>query len=105
MREHLPPPEHTWRALVRSDRRFRAAHDVKAKGSGTKHMRHPLVGDLTLSFETFLLADTSEQALMTHHGEPGSPSAEALRLLASWGADATQTGSTQPGSGTPAPYA
>lgn len=71
-------------------RRLWAAHDVKAKGDdGTKNMRHPLVGDLTLSFETFLLADDSDQALITHHAEPGSPSAEALRLLASWGADAT----------------
>jgi hypothetical protein len=49
-------------------RRLWAAHDVKAKGNGTKNMRHPLVGDLTLSFETFLLADDSDQALITHHG-------------------------------------
>jgi hypothetical protein len=25
---------------------------------------------------------------VTYHAEPGSPSAEALRLLASWGTDA-----------------
>lgn len=112
---------------VKSER-FRqlwAAHDVKTKGSGTKHMRHPLVGDLTLSYETFLLADSSEQALITHHAEPGSPSEETLRLLASWSADATRSGPTrtgtpqaetpqagstqagtpQAGSGTPAPSA
>ncbi|QZZ31969.1 hypothetical protein A7X85_42285 [Streptomyces sp. ST1015] len=58
-------------------------------------MRHPLVGDLTLSLETFLLADDSDQALITHHAEPGSPSAEALRLLTSW-ADAMRAKSDMP---------
>ncbi|CAM5481491.1 helix-turn-helix transcriptional regulator [Streptomyces coeruleorubidus] len=73
-------------------RRLWAAHDVKEKSYGVKRMRHPLVGDLTLSFETFRLVDESEQSLITYHAEPGSPSAEALRLLASWGADATRAG-------------
>lgn len=50
------------------------------------------MGDLTLNFESFRLSDDSEQALITYHAEPGSPSAEALRLLASWGADATRAG-------------
>lgn len=73
-------------------RRLWAAHDVKEKNYGVKQLRHPLVGDLTLNFETFPLADGTEQLLVTHHAEPGSPSAEALRLLASWGADATRAG-------------
>jgi transcriptional regulator with XRE-family HTH domain len=69
-------------------RRLWAAHDVKEKGHGVKRMRHPLVGELTLSFETFHLVDDAEQSLVTYHAEPGSPSADALRLLASWGTDA-----------------
>ncbi|MFG2945095.1 helix-turn-helix domain-containing protein [Streptomyces adustus] len=69
-------------------RRLWATHDVKEKSHGTKRMRHPLVGDLALSFETFGLVDDSEQHLITYHAEPGSASAEALRLLASWGTDA-----------------
>ncbi|MFF3329176.1 helix-turn-helix domain-containing protein [Streptomyces sp. NPDC002888] len=73
-------------------RRLWATHDVKEKGYGVKRMHHPLVGDLTLSFESFRLADDSEQTLITYHAEPGSPSAEALRLLASWGTDATRAG-------------
>ncbi|MEU7407696.1 transcriptional regulator, partial [Streptomyces sp. NPDC044948] len=32
--------------------------------------------------------DDDEQAFITYHAEPGSPSADALRLLASWGTDA-----------------
>ncbi|WP_158852563.1 helix-turn-helix transcriptional regulator [Saccharothrix deserti] len=73
-------------------RRLWATHDVKEKNYGVKQLRHPLVGDLTLNFETFPLADGTEQLLITYHAEPGSPSAEALRLLASWGADATRAG-------------
>ncbi|CAL9575948.1 helix-turn-helix domain-containing protein [Streptomyces sp. enrichment culture] len=69
-------------------RRLWATHDVKEKGHGAKRLRHPLVGDLTLSFETFRLIDDDEQSFVTYHAEPGSPSAEALRLLASWGTDA-----------------
>ncbi|ALV33903.1 helix-turn-helix transcriptional regulator [Streptomyces sp. CdTB01] len=73
-------------------RRLWATHDVKEKGHGLKHLHHPLVGDLTLNFESFRPADDDGQALITYHAEPGSPSAEALRLLASWGADATRAG-------------
>ncbi|MET9455298.1 helix-turn-helix transcriptional regulator [Streptomyces canus] len=73
-------------------RRLWATHDVKEKSFGVKQLRHPLVGDLTLNFESFPLSDGTEQVLITYHAEPGSPSAEALRLLASWGADATRAG-------------
>ncbi|MFE5817955.1 helix-turn-helix domain-containing protein [Streptomyces sp. NPDC056479] len=73
-------------------RRLWAIHDVKEKGYGVKRLRHPLVGELTLNFESFRLTDGTEQTLITYHPEPGSPSAEALRLLASWGTDATKAG-------------
>ncbi|MFI0514293.1 helix-turn-helix domain-containing protein [Streptomyces sp. WSLK1-5] len=73
-------------------RRLWATHDVKEKNYGVKQLRHPLVGELTLNFESFPLSDGTEQALITYHAEPGSPSADALRLLASWGADATRAG-------------
>jgi transcriptional regulator with XRE-family HTH domain len=73
-------------------RRLWATHDVKEKSHGVKRMQHPLVGRLELSFETFRLIDDQEQSVITYHAEPGSPSAEALRLLASWGTDATRAG-------------
>jgi hypothetical protein len=81
-------------------RRLWATHDVKEKGHGVKHLHHPLVGDLILNFESFRPADDDGQALTTYHAEPGSPSAEALRLLASWGTDATRAGK---GSAAPKP--
>ncbi|KAA0935379.1 MULTISPECIES: helix-turn-helix domain-containing protein [Streptomyces] len=74
-------------------RRLWATHDVKEKSHGVKRLHHPLVGELSLSFENFRLVDDDELSLVTYHAEPGSPSAEALRLLASWGADATRAGS------------
>ncbi|WP_180686436.1 helix-turn-helix domain-containing protein [Streptomyces gossypiisoli] len=73
-------------------RQLWATHDVKEKSHGVKRFHHPLVGELSLSFETFRLVDDAEQSLITYHAEPGSPSAEALRLLASWGRDATRAG-------------
>ncbi|MEV5954166.1 helix-turn-helix transcriptional regulator [Streptomyces sp. NPDC051987] len=71
-------------------RRLWATHDAKEKTYGVKQMRHPLVGELSLSYESFRMAGDQDQALVTYHAEPGSASAEALRLLASWGTDANR---------------
>jgi transcriptional regulator with XRE-family HTH domain len=77
-------------------RRLWATHDVKDKCYGIQRLRHPLVGELDLRLESFHLADDHEQMLVTYHAEPNSPSAEALRLLASWGTDATRAGAGMP---------
>jgi transcriptional regulator with XRE-family HTH domain len=77
-------------------RRLWAAHDVKDRCHGIQRLHHPLVGELDLRLESFHLADDHEQTLVTYHAEPGSPSAEALRLLASWGSDATRAGAGLP---------
>ncbi|SOD84174.1 helix-turn-helix domain-containing protein [Streptomyces sp. Ag109_G2-15] len=81
---------------VKSDefRRLWATHDVKEKSHGVKRLHHPLVGDLSLHFEGFRLTDDSDMSLVTYHAEPGTPSAESLRLLASWGTDATRAART-----------
>ncbi|MEU0002979.1 helix-turn-helix transcriptional regulator [Streptomyces sp. NPDC006314] len=71
-------------------RRLWATHDVREKSHGVKRLHHPLVGDLSLNFESFRLADDSDVSLVAYHAEPGSTSAESLRLLASWGTDATR---------------
>ncbi|MER5436822.1 helix-turn-helix transcriptional regulator [Streptomyces sp. NPDC002588] len=77
-------------------RRLWATHDVKEKCHGIQRLHHPLVGELDLRLESFHQADDHEQMLVTYHAEPNSPSAEALRLLASWGADATRAGTSTP---------
>lgn len=68
-------------------RRMWAAYRVQDKGHGTKELHHPVVGRLSLQYETLRPAgDDSDQVLVTYHAEPGSASAESLRLLASWAA-------------------
>lgn len=61
-----------------------AAHNVKFHRTGTKRFHHPVVGDLTLTFEALELAADPGQRLNVYTAEPGSPSDDALRLLASW---------------------
>ena len=46
-------------------------------------LMHPLAGEFTLRYETFALANDQELALSTCDARPGSPDAEALRLVAS----------------------
>ncbi|MEU0212500.1 helix-turn-helix transcriptional regulator [Streptomyces canus] len=77
-------------------RRLWATHDVKEQCHGIQRLHHPLVGELDLRLESFHQADAHERMLVTYHAEPGSPSAEALRLLASWGTDATRAGAGMP---------
>ncbi|MFE4862369.1 helix-turn-helix transcriptional regulator [Streptomyces sp. NPDC056670] len=64
-----------------------AAHTVADKGHGVKRLRHPVVGELTLAYETLKLPDAHDLSLVTFHAEPGSKSQESLRLLGSWSAE------------------
>jgi transcriptional regulator with XRE-family HTH domain len=63
-----------------------AAHQVAGTHYGTKHYRHPVVGDLTLDCDTWNSPDGSGQRLMILTAEPGTPSHDGLRILASWAA-------------------
>lgn len=71
---------------TRSDtfRRLWGAHDVRTHGAGTKRFHHPVVGALTLAYEELAITAEPGQVLMVYTAEPGSPSAERLRLLAAW---------------------
>jgi transcriptional regulator with XRE-family HTH domain len=62
------------------------AHNVRIHTTGVKLIHHPVVGDLDLPFESFPLAADPSQSLLTYTAEPGSPSQDALSLLASWAA-------------------
>ncbi|MEV6255595.1 helix-turn-helix transcriptional regulator [Nocardia sp. NPDC051911] len=68
-------------------RQLWARHDVRAKTGGVKEFRNPMVGDLTLSYETFSVNGAPGQILIAYHAEPGSPSERSLALLGSLIAD------------------
>ncbi|WP_417554726.1 helix-turn-helix domain-containing protein [Microbacterium sp.] len=75
--------------------RFRmlwAAHNVRYHRSGVKKLHHPVVGDLELTYEAFELPADPGMTLSTYTAEPGSPSADALTLLASWAVTAPVEG-------------
>ncbi len=61
-----------------------ATHHVKLHRTGVKRFHHPEVGELTLDFETLDLPGDPGQKLLLYSAEPGSPSRQALDLLASW---------------------
>lgn len=62
------------------------AHNVRHHGTGTKRFHHHTVGDLTLAYEGLEMAAEPGLTLTIYTAEPGSPSEEGLRLLASWAA-------------------
>ena len=74
---------------TRSDtfRRLWGAHNVRTHGAGTKRFHHPIVGDLTLAYEELAITAEPGHILLIYTAEPGSPSAEGLRLLGSWQAN------------------
>jgi transcriptional regulator with XRE-family HTH domain len=72
-------------------RRLWADHDVRTHGAGTKRFHHPVVGELTLAYEELAITAEPGLVLLVYTAEPGSPSAERLRLLASWAAPAAAT--------------
>jgi len=52
-------------------------------------LHHPVVGDLDLSYESFPLAADLSQSLLAYTAEPGSPTQDALTLLANWAGNTT----------------
>jgi transcriptional regulator with XRE-family HTH domain len=61
-----------------------ADHNVRERSHGTKRYHHPVVGDLTIDYESFTLPGDPDQTLCVYTAEPGSASESSLRLLASW---------------------
>ncbi|MGI5144447.1 helix-turn-helix transcriptional regulator [Streptomyces sp. CA-106110] len=68
-------------------RRWWGDHDVFQPKYGSKRYHHPLVGDITLGYEAFTPTGDPEQTLGLYTVEPGSPSENALRILANWTAN------------------
>src|SRR3954452_19414691 len=63
-----------------------AAHNVRLHTTGIKRFNHPIVGELQLSFNRLEVAADPGLMIVAYTAEPGSRSAEAFALLASWAA-------------------
>ncbi len=61
-----------------------ARHDVHVAHTGTHRIEHPLVGGLTLPFESTPLAADPGQTLLMYSVTPGSTAQDALHIMASW---------------------
>jgi transcriptional regulator with XRE-family HTH domain len=68
--------------------RLWATHPVREKIRGGHRYRHPVVGEFFLRYEVFNTPDAAEVVFVAQVADPGSPDEEALRLLASWTAQA-----------------
>jgi transcriptional regulator with XRE-family HTH domain len=63
-----------------------AAHNVRFHDTGTKPYHHPVVGDVTLTYNRMELSADPGLAITIYTAEPNSTSSEALSLLGSWAA-------------------
>ena len=71
-------------------RKLWAAHNVRNHDTGLKRFHHPVVGELSLTFEAMELVADPGLTMVVYTAEPGSKSEEALNLLASWAATPDQ---------------
>lgn len=67
-----------------------AAHDVRFHNTGVKVFHHPVVGELRLAYESLELTDGTGLVMSVYSAEPGTPSQDAMTLLASWAATVEQ---------------
>ncbi|GHF12228.1 transcriptional regulator [Streptomyces spiralis] len=68
-----------------------ASHDVRIRHEGVKRLNHPEVGGLEMTFRSLNLPlpQRAVHDLIIYAAEPGTPSEDRLRLLASWTAPQT----------------
>jgi transcriptional regulator with XRE-family HTH domain len=69
-----------------------AAHNVRFHRTGHKRLHHPVVGPLDLDFEAMEFPAHPGLTLLTYTAAAGTPTADSLKVLASWAATAEQTG-------------
>jgi hypothetical protein len=67
-----------------------AAHNVRFHDTGIKEFHHPVVGELTLTYNRMELSADPGLAVTIYTAEPGTKSAEALSLLGRWAATSDQ---------------
>lgn len=73
-------------------------HDVLDTCHGSKVIHHPEVGDTELAYEPAAMSTAPDLTVVLYAAEPGSRSADSLRILAAWAAcegTTTSSGSQQ----------
>lgn len=66
--------------------RLWGSHDVREHRFGEKSIHHPVVGDIDLTYQAMDLSAERGLQLIAYTAKRGSPSADALKVLASWAA-------------------
>ena len=72
-----------------------ASQDVRYHRSGRKRLRHPVVGQPDLDFEALELPSEPGLQLNVYTAAAGTPTSDALKLLASWAASQEHLASEQ----------
>ncbi|HUK69771.1 MAG TPA: helix-turn-helix transcriptional regulator [Streptosporangiaceae bacterium] len=69
-----------------------AAHNVRFHRTGRKCIHHPVVGTLDLDFEAMEFPAHPGLTLLAYTAAAGTPTADSIKMLASWAATAEQAG-------------
>ena len=69
-----------------------AKHNVHRHLRGRKTVHHPVVGTMDLAYDDFALPGDPHVSITTYTASPGTPSADALTLLATWVAEQAKSG-------------
>ncbi|MFK0297469.1 helix-turn-helix transcriptional regulator [Streptomyces sp. NPDC090442] len=77
------------------------SHRVAQCLPGTQHFHHPVVGEIALHHEPLAFPADPDQTMCLYTAEPGSTSAQALTLLASWSTPDATHGSNGPDTARP----
>ena len=68
----------------REFRQWWIEHRVYQRTCGSKRLRHPIVGELTVEYETLTLPGDPDQTVFIYTTEPASASRQAMNLLVGW---------------------
>jgi transcriptional regulator with XRE-family HTH domain len=81
--------------LATSSEEFRArwaAHNVRFHRTGHKRIHHPVAGTLDLDYEAMEFPAHPGLTLLTYTAAAGTPTADSVKMLASWAATAEEAG-------------
>lgn len=68
-------------------RRWWGDHHIATRSKGSKVLHHPAAGELTVDRGALTCTTDPDQQLVVWTAEPGIPSHDGLRILASWAAE------------------